>query len=261
MLRTMFRLSLVLALPALGCKPPPAAETTPPVAVEQPEEDEEQALPDAKMVLAKSIEAVGGAAAIEAIASSYTESTTEIKAQNFTVVTKIWSKGTNFYVESDMPGMGKTQVWKKGDDVWSKDVVGGLRQLEGAEAAQARWSADPLLAAHWEQYFDTATTVARTEEGDRTLVEIELSTADGEQKLGLLFDAESYLPAGQTFTQQTQMGPMPIRITFEDYREVAGVMTSFRAITDMQLMNAVQTTDKYEVNVEVDDAKFEPPKG
>ncbi len=269
MLRRIFRLSLLVTLPALGCKPPPAGEPVPPTDAADataPADDAtadgasaDAALPEAEQVLAKSIEALGGADAIAAIASSYTESKTDIKAQNISMATKIWTQGTNFYVESDIPGMGLTQLWKKGDEIWSKDPIGGLRKLEGKEAAQARWSSDPLLAAHWNQYFDKAETVGRTEDGDRTIIEVQLTTADGEQTLGLLFDESTSLPAGQKFVQETQMGPMPIDIALEDYREVSGVMTSFRSVTSMQLMSMVQTTEKYEVNVEVEAAKFEPP--
>lgn len=265
--RRILRCSPLLLTFVLACQKPPAADTTTPADATatspEPNADAdappaEAPLPAASDVLAKSIEAMGGKAAIEAVKSSYTESKTEIKAQGLSLVTRIWSKGDNFYVESDMPGVGLSQVWKKGDDIWAKDPINGLRKLEGKEADQARWSSDPMLAANWNKYFDDAQTVGRSKDGDRELVEVKLSKAGGDE-LVLLFDAETSMPAGQSFKQETPMGAMAIRITLADYREVAGVMVPFRSVTDMQLMSAIQTTEKYEVNVEVDDAKFEPP--
>ncbi len=263
--RTIARLGLMLTLTLslAACETSPASEaTTPPTETGAADDDAAAAdtadLPAASDVLAKSIDAIGGRAAIEAIQSTYTEATTEIKAQGMTVTTKIWTKGDSFYVESDLPGVGMTQVWKKGDDIWSKDPIQGMRKLEGKEADQARWSTDPLLAARWNQYFDEAKTVARSTEGDQELLEVELTK--GDQTLTLFFDATSYMPAGQKFVQQTQMGSMPIRVMLTDYREIAGVKVPFTSTSDMNVMTAVQQTDKYEVNVEIDDGKFEPPK-
>lgn len=245
---------------SLACEKPPATtptDATPPKA--EPEaEPAEAPLPTADEVLAKSIEALGGRTAIEAVKSSYTETKTEIKAQGINLVTRIWAKGDDFYVESDMPGVGLSQVWKKGDEVWSKDPINGLRKLEGKEAAQARWASDPLLAANWNKYFEKAETVGRVKEGDKELYEVRLSNQGGDE-LVLLFDAETSLPAGQAFKQETAMGSLPVRVTVDDYRNVQGVMVPFRSVTDLKLMNAVQTTEKYEVNVPVDDAKLQLP--
>ena len=263
MLRRRIALLPLLLTVSLACEKPPATDTTTPTdATPPPTETEappaEAPLPSADEVLSKSIEALGGRAAIDAVKSSYTESKTEIKAQGLNLVTKIWAKGDDFYVEADMPGVGLSQLWKKGDDLWSKDPINGLRKLEGKEAAQARWASDPLLAANWNEYFEKAETVGRTKDGDKELIEVKLSSASGDE-LGLLFDAKTSLPAGQAFKQQTPMGALAVRVNLSDYRDVQGVMVPFRSVTDMQLMSAVQTTEKYEVNVPIDDAKLQPP--
>jgi len=248
---------LLLTLSIACEKPPATAETTPP-ADTNPPPPAEAPLPTVDEVLARSIEALGGRPAIEAVKSSYTESKTEIKAQNMSLTTRIWSKGDDFYFESDMPGMGMSQVWKKGDEIWSKDPINGLRKLEGKEAAQAKWSSDSLLAANWKKYFDTAELLGRTKEGERELYEVALRTAAGDE-LVLVFDAATGLPAGQRFKQETPMGAMNIRVSLEDFRDVQGVKVPFRSVTDMQLVSAVQTTEKYEVNVPIDDAKLQLP--
>lgn len=259
-------LSLLFLAPAACDKPPAAEPTTPPTetaatdpaADAEPDPTAEADLPAAEEILASSIKAVGGKDKVDAIKSSYTESKTELKAQNMTFVTKIWAKDDNFYVETDMPGMGLSKVWKKGEEIWSVDPINGKRKLEGKEAAQTRRSADPLLAANWKKYFDEAKTVGRSTQGEQEVLEVEFTR--GDDSLVLLFDATTYLPAGQTFTQETPMGEMPIRVLYDDYREIEGVMTPFSSVTDMQVMSAIQTTEKYEVNVEIDDSKFDLPE-
>jgi hypothetical protein len=253
----------LLSILSLACEKPPATDTTTPADATPAEPattdtPAEAPLPPAEEVLAKSIEALGGRAAIEAVKSSYTEAKTEVKSQGMTIALRIWTKGNDTYVESDMPGLGMSQMWKKGDDVWSKDPINGLRKLEGKEAAQARWSTDPLLAVNWKQYFEKAETVRRVKEGEQELLEVKLSSQNGDE-LVLVFDEKTGLPAGQAFKQETPMGAMAVRVKVEDYREVEGVKVPFRSITDMQLAKAEQTIEKYEVNVEIDDAKLQPP--
>ncbi|MEM7160234.1 MAG: hypothetical protein AAF799_45770 [Myxococcota bacterium] len=271
MLRKTARLCFLLTLTAAACEKPPAGEPTevpgeantePAAAGEEAPEATADApaadLPEATEVLAQAVEAIGGKEAVDKITSSYMESKTSIKAQNLDYKTKIWSKGDNFYVEIVMPGVGTSQVWKKGEEIWSKDPINGMRKLEGKEADQTRWGADPLLAANWQKYFDEAKTLEVRDLGDKQVYAVQLSK--GETELVLLFDVEGYLPAGQSFTQETPMGSLPVTVTLEDYRKVEGVMTSFKSVTSMQIMNIEQSIEKYDVNVEIDDAKFDHPE-
>ena len=269
MLRKTARLCFLLTLTAAACEKPPAGEpTTVPgeTNAEQTPADapaaeagdaSAEALPEASEVLAKAVEAVGGKEAVDKITSSYMESKTSIKAQNLEYMTKIWSKGDNFYVEIVMPGVGTSQVWKQGEEIWSKDPINGMRKLEGKEAEQTRWGADPLIAANWNKYFDTAETIERKPLGDKEVYAVKLSK--GETELVLLFDVDGFLPAGQSFTQETPMGAMPVTVTLQDYREVEGVMTSFKSVTSMQIMSIEQSVEKYDINIEIDDAKFAHP--
>jgi len=267
MLRPIVRTCLLLTLPALGCQKPPA-ETTPPAdasatvdpgAETTDDAGPEQPLPPAEEILAKSVEAMGGAAAIEAIESSYTEIDAEIKAQGIKVLTLAWTRGDDFYSEADLAGMGKQQQWKKGDDIWSKDPVFGFRKLEGQEAAQAQWIAEgPMLGATWREHFDRAETTGRNQTDQGTLLEVTLTSADG-QTVVLEFDAESYLPVGMAFDQLSPMGATPLHTTQSDFREVAGVLFPYRSVTEVQMTTMEATTRKFEVNVDIPDEKFEPP--
>lgn len=272
MMRRFFRACLLLTVPAaLACNPPEAAPTTPPAdgnaaATETPADGAESSesaevdLPAAEEVLAKSLEAVGGKEAILAIESSYLEGKMTISAQNLGGTLKVWSKGDDSYIESNIDGVGKSQMWKKGDEMWTKDPIQGLRKLEGKEADQAKWSSDPILAANWNKYFDKAETARVSDgEGGKKVIEVELTSSTGDV-VTLLFDADSYMPVGQQFTQETQMGNMPIRTTLSDFREINGVQIPFKSVSDMGVVESEQVTEKYEVNVKIDDKKFEPPK-
>ncbi len=258
MLRRIIRTCLLVTVPTMGCNKPPAETNVPEPAAEAPADD--GALPAAEDVLTQSVEAMGGAAAFDAIKSSYTESKAEIKAQGITVVTYSWTKGDNFYSEADLAGMGKQQMWKKGDEIWSKDPVFGFRKLDGKEAAQARWSAEgPMLAANWNEYFDKAETTGRVDGDDGSLVEVELSSEDG-QSVVMQFDEKTHLLIGMTLEQLSPMGATPMHTVMSDFREVAGIMVPFKTVAEVQMTTMETTTEKFEVNVEIPDSKFEPPK-
>jgi hypothetical protein len=271
----MRRLALLASLVAFACGPkPPAASTEPTAATEPPAADASadatepaEDLPPAEEVLEQAVVALGGRDKLEAIQSFYSEAKMEIPAQNLSADIKTWWKrssrpsgagGGDFYMENDMTGVGVTKIWKKGEEIWAEDPINGRRKLEGKEAAQTKWSASMSLAADWKEFFATAKTTGRskTEDGAE-LIDVELTDADG-TSVTLSFDAQTHLPRQQSFKQKSPMGEIPVRVTMEDYRDVAGVQTSFRSTTSMAIIEAVQTVEKFEPNVKIDDKKFTP---
>jgi hypothetical protein len=215
-------------------------------------------LPEAKVVLAEAVQALGGADRLAAVTSYHSQAKLRIEAQDLSAEIRTWWKDGDFYVENEMAGVGLTQLWKHGDEIWAQDPINGKRRLEGPEAAQTAWSASLSIAADWSRYFDTATTIARREDGGVELVDVQLLDARG-NTLTLSFDADSKLLVQQRFVQHTPMGDIPVHITMDDYRSVDGVQTSFRSVTNMSVVEAVQTLETFETNVEIDVSKFTPP--
>lgn len=269
-------LVLALALPlGAACKPTPAGPTPDgadgsgpnpagdgktPIAdgKASPAEPAPDPLPAAQDVLAAAVEAIGGAEGVAAVDSFYSEATMTIEAQNLSAEIRTWWKGGDFYIENDMAGVGLTQLWKKGDEIWSSDPIGGKRKLEGAEAAQTAWAGSLSIAADHARFFDEANTSGKRTSGDADLIDVALSDEAGNE-LTLSFDAETKLLVEQRFTQTTPMGDVPVHIVMGDYREVGGLQVSHRTVTTMSVVEAVQTLDKFEVGAKVDDAKLTPP--
>ena len=279
MSRRIYRsLLVVFALaPTAGCKPQPAGPTpdgadgsgrTPSAddgaatdggpEADDDEPDAEERLPTAEEVLAAAVDAIGGRDEIAAVGSFYSESTMTIEAQKLSAKIRTWWKAGDFYIENDMAGVGLTQLWKHGDEIWSSDPIGGKRKLEGTEAAQTAWAGSLSIAADYDEFFTKAKTTQRRTAGDTELLDVELTDAAG-NVLTLSFDASTKLLAEQRFSQATPMGDVPVHILMQDYRDVGGLKTSHRTVTKMSVVEAVQTLDKFEVGVEIDDAKLTPP--
>ncbi|MCA9711347.1 MAG: hypothetical protein KDK70_36245 [Myxococcales bacterium] len=259
MLRRFVRTCLLVTLPTLGCQKPPV-ETIPPAEAQAtppaPEQTPAEPLPPAEELLTQAVDAAGGKAAFEAITSSYTKATSEVRGQGITIVTESWTKGDDYYSVGSIPGLGDQEQWRKGDEFWSKDPVFGFRKLEGKELAQARWVAEgPLLAASWQDYFASAQTTGRTDDG---LLEVTLSAEDGDTVV-LHIDPQSHLLVGMAFEQVSPMGAIPVRNRMSDFREVDGVKIPFETIMEVQMQTMVTKTEAFDIGVEIEDAKLEPP--
>ncbi len=216
-------------------------------------------LPDAEQILAKSIDAIGGKAALDGVKSFYYEGKVELLGQNIGGDVKVWWKEGDFYTEQNMAGVGTVSAGKLGDEIWSSDPITGLRKLEGKEAEQHMWASSLQLAADWKRYFDEAKTVAERQDDGKKVYDVELTAKTG-GKVKMTFDAESGLQVGQTFDQVTPLGSMPISVKMEDYREIDGVKIAFKQVTDASIAKATQSITKLELNPEVSTARFQMPK-
>jgi len=230
-------------------KSPSEAPTTEPA---------KEALPAAEDVLAKAVEAIGGKERLDTIESSHSTGRMSMPGLNIGGDIETWWKGEDFYQESMMPGVGRIRQGKKGSTMWSEDPILGLRKLEGKEAEQAEWVASISLAADWKRFFTTAKTIGVREIDGQRVYDVLLTTAAGDQ-VTLSFEADSGLSIGVSFDQAHPMGTMPIKIKLEDYRDVEGMKVSFRQLTDASLGTMVTELTKLELNVEVDESRFEMP--
>ena len=217
-------------------------------------------LPEAKALLEKAVDAVGGKAKLDAVKSWYVEGQLSVSGQNITGEMKLWWQGGDFYTEQTMIGIGTIRGGKQGDVIWSDDPINGLRKLAGAEAEQYSWGSSLLLAADWQRYFTAADTVAERQLKGKKVYDVELTSKSG-AKVTLTFDAESGLQVAQSFKGSTPLGEMPIAVELQDYRDVEGLKLPFRQVTDAKLAEATQQIEKMELNGAVDATKFAMPTG
>lgn len=259
-----------LLLPFQACtngstpaKEPPAKREQAPSSVQSqsekpPPEPAKEALPAAEEILAKAVEAIGGKDRLERIESVHYAARISMTGLNITGEIASWWRGEEFYTDSTMVGVGRIQVGKKGDTIWSEDPILGLRKLEGKEAEQAQWQSSLFLAADWKRYFASAKTTAARELDGKPVYDV-LLTSEAADEVVLSFAADSGLQVALSFSQASPMGVMPIKMKMEDYRDVEGLKVAFRHVTDASLGTIVQEITKIELNVEVDETKFAMP--
>lgn len=225
-----------------------------------PAPEPEDSLPDAKELLAKSVEAVGGQATLDTVKSFHLVGTIGAPKQNLTGKVETWWKGGDFYMVQTIPGLGINRSGKKGDVIWAEEPINGLRKLEGKEAEQHMWASSLLLTADWDQFFDEAKTTAEREIEGKKVYDIELSAKSG-ATLTLTLDAKTHLMVEQSFKVHSPLGAMPVTIRSTDYREVDGMKIPYKQVTNASLMELTQELSVVELNAPVDESTFAMPAG
>lgn len=263
------RLGLVAALLALplGCESASAPATAPavpeaPAAPEpaKPAEPPKPQLPDAEGILAKAVEALGGAEKMAAIKSVHEVATVTVKTMGLTTKAESWQQGEDFFLGLNIPGVGLIEAGKQGEVLWTRDPINGLREPQGAEREQLQWSSERFVLANWQKHFKSAETKAVRDEGEGKVIDIEMTTPSGEP-VTMRFDGETNLPKAWEFKQIGAMGPVPVTVEFGDYREVEGIKMPFLQTTKTSLMPMEHVVDSVKFNAEVDTSKFAKPTG
>jgi hypothetical protein len=235
-------------------KPAAPAEAAPP-ADAPPQSD----LPNAEELLAKVVEASGGAAKLDAIGSFYQEMTVEILGAGISGTGKTWAKGDDFYLEISLPGVGVSTGGGKAGKLWTNDPIQGLRELSGKEAAMAEMGTSLNIAHDWRRFFDKAETVKVEEEGGKRFAEVTLTANKSGNTVTLRIDLGDHRVVAQRLKQYSSMGEIPVEVSLSDYREQDGVWFAFEQVADMKLQKLKTTTTKLELNVPVDESKFALP--
>lgn len=215
-------------------------------------------LPEAAELLRKAVDAVGGKAKLDAIETIHFTGRISIAGQNIGGDLAIWWKDGEFYMETTMVGLGRVRAGKQGDRVWSEDPILGLRTLTGKEAEQAQWQSALFLAADWERYFGNVQTTGERELDGKKVYDVKLTSNSGDEVV-MTFDAESGLQVAMELAQASPMGPMPVKMKMEDYRDVDGMKVAFRQVTDASLATMTQEVTKIEFNSPVDESRFAMP--
>lgn len=228
-----------------------------PADVTAPSADE---LPDAEALLAESVQALGGADKFAAMESYYSEAEVDMGALGVKGEAKMWWKGGDFYGETLLPGFGNTRMGGRDGVIWAEDPINGMRVVSGKEADQTAWSTSVCLPCEWKRFFRSAKTLGLKQEGEHKLAEVELRSHE-DHAVVFEIDLATKLPHAQRFEQMSPLGAMPVRITFEDYRTEHGLTLSYKQTLNAKLTQFSSTTTRFDVNVPIDDGRFQVPGG
>jgi hypothetical protein len=217
------------------------------------------AMPSVDQILDKYVQALGGKAAIEKLTSTVITGTFELPAMSMSGPLEIFAKAPNKSATIiTLTGFGLVQFGFNGTTAWSQDPQTGLRELTGAELADAKRDSDFYKDIRLKQVFPKMTLTGKEKVGERDVYVIEATPADGKPEK-MYFDTQTGLLLRVDNDRESPQGAAHIETYFEDYRETGGVKTPFTIkIVRPEISFTLKTTEVKQ-NVPVDDAKFNKP--
>lgn len=213
----------------------------------------------AEQIIDKSIEATGGRAAMEKLASTYAKGTMEFTAQDAHGVMELYAKAPNKQlIVMNLESVGEVKQAFDGQIAWGEDPTGQIIELSGAPLEDMKQNAVFNAALRWRDLYPKAELTGEDSIGDRKVYVVRLTSAKG-KPLTRYYDKETFLLLRETGSRDTPQGPMNIKADFSDYREVGGIKAPFVIKQSLPVGEIVLKISEMRNNVEIDDAKFLRP--
>ena len=220
----------------------------------------QQARPqNAQQVLDRVAQAMGVANAAK-IRTVQVTGTVSYPAQGLQGRFEAYYKSPNkFFTKITLQGVGEILQGYDGKIGWEKNPMTGLRELQGTELAQMRWSAETGASNDLRKALRNPKLAGRERVGNREAFVITAQTTAG-TPIKVYIDTQRYLPLRMDMEAATPQGKLNIATFLEDYRRVDGIMYPFTTRQSTAGIEAVVKTERIRHNVPIDDAIFRKPK-
>lgn len=218
-------------------------------------------LPSAKEIIAKHVEATGGADKYRQLKSMRAEGTISIPQAGISGTIKVVQKlPDKILTITTMSGLGETRQGTDGKIAWENSTIMGPRVLEGEEAEQMIEEADLARVLEPEKHYkEMKCTGVEEIDGEKYYV-VELVKNNGRKQVEY-YSVDSGLLVRSDITAVTNMGDMKVETTVSDYRDVDGIKTPFKVV--QKLPNGITAEiafSKIEYNVDLADDLFAVPE-
>lgn len=224
-------------------------------------EHAQDGLPSGAELMKKFIDATGGEEAIKKIKSRKSVGTFAMPAMGIEAsLEMVNSAPDKMRMVIEVPGFGTETNGTDGEVSWAVSTTNGPRVLEGEEATAMEQQADMHAPLHWEDIYESVTTVGEEDVEGTPAYVVELVNKKTGRTETRLYAKDSGLLLQLRQKQMTAMGEMPSITTMSDYRDVDGLKMPFKMVISAGQMEQVVTMTSIEHNIEVDNGVFGPPE-
>jgi len=225
-------------------------------------------LPSVDQILNRYVQAIGGKAAIERLASMSLTGTMEVSSAGLTGKVELIAQAPNKYaLKVDIEGIGSFTQAYDGKAGWAQDPINGLRDVTGVELAQLKREADFHREAHLKAVYarlsvkgSRLAVKGKEKVGGGEAFVIEATPAEGGVEK-LYFDVQSGLLVRTDIVSRSPQGEIPAEVYLDDFKEISGVKipVTMRQVSSV-LTSVIKFTDA-KPNVELDPKRFSKPSG
>lgn len=218
-----------------------------------------QAMPDAKTIVAKHIEASGGRAALERANTSVASGSFSIPGAGLTGQMKTMSAPNRMRTEVQLPGLGTMLSGFDGETAWGMDPMQGPRVLQGPERQALVDGTKPGAAFRDSTVVRSMRTIGRDSIAGVACWKVEVNWTSGRTSQDC-FSVETGLLHASIATQTSPMGEMQVTTLLQDYKEFSGVRLPTRIVQDVAGQQVVMTIESVEIGNVPADAFALPPE-
>ena len=235
------------------------AQTAPPVEKPQQKATDTAALPSARSIIDRHIEAVGGRKALTAHTSHRVRGTMSIPANGISGSLEIVAARPNkMRTRVSIPGVGDVEEAFDGTRGWSVSPMTGPMLTTGTELEERKFDAEYDGDLREDSRYEYLKTVEKTTFDGRPAYKIAAKRKGGTSEDIEYYDVETGLKAGGEATRNTPMGAVNVTSTQTDYKKFGDVLIPTVLKQKMMGIEQVLTLTSVEFDV-VDPSAFEMP--
>jgi photosynthetic reaction center cytochrome c subunit len=213
-------------------------------------------LPTAEQIVAKYVDALGGAARIKELSTRAEKGSIEVGGRQFPV--ELFSKvpGKRLLVMHLPNGDNITAL--DGGSGWTSAPGRPTREIPAAEAASAQPEADLQSPIHFQQFFSELKSGKPEKIGDHEVYVVSGGSA-GEVLARFYFDMQSGLLLRMLRYADSPLGRNPTQVDYSDYREQGHVKVPLERTISTPRSRFSIKVDQVQNNVPIDETKFARP--
>lgn len=215
-------------------------------------------LPQPSTIVAKYVEALGGANALRTVKSRVMTGT--MTAFGHAMPVEIYAKAPDERASVMKLQRGQSLTVYNGHEGWASMMPRPPHPLEGSELDRARLDADLYFPLDIQKIFPSLRERPEQKVGDEEAYVV-LGIRPAKPPVQLFFSKQSGLLLRMVYFTQTALGRLPQQTDYSDYRDVEGVKVPFRwTVSQPQGQSTVQVA-QVQQNVPIDASKFSIPTG
>jgi hypothetical protein len=216
------------------------------------------ALPDAREIINRHIQAIGGRDAILAHKSMHAVGTLSVPASGMNGTIEVFGGAPNKqFIKIAVGGIGEISEGFDGSHGWTVDPMTGPRLKVGKALEQGKLDADFYGELRDPKTYPTVKTLEKTTFDGRPCYKVSLKRIDGSEDIDY-YDVATGLRAGSENTRESPMGTVTQTSVEGDYKKFGKMLQptslSTKAMGVEQKINL--TTVEYD---NVESSMFEPP--
>ncbi|HKO16304.1 MAG TPA: hypothetical protein VJU87_08695 [Gemmatimonadaceae bacterium] len=187
-------------------------------------------LPDAREVIRRHVEAVGGERLLRKIQSRYVWARYEFPARQLHGTVEVFTaRPDKRIVKVEYPDLGTEITAYDGTTGWTSKPGERPKRLNGAALAQLRDQSQFDFDLHPDSLFRSIATMDVGDFEGRPCYRLRLVSTTGRQWFEY-YDVQSGLFAGNVFPQETDGGPVTVKTIVSDYQPIEGIRVPMKLV-------------------------------